>query len=173
MFAFDFAPKNHLQCAGQILSIATNTALFSLLGTFYGGNGTQTFGIPDLRGRTPISQGNGVGLTPRTIGQMSGTESVTPLASNLPSHIHTLTNTKVLIAVNSANGDTGSPSGAFLAASTANIYSEGPTPGVTLGGASISGTTDVSGGNQPLSIMNPYLVINYSIAIYGIFPSRA
>jgi microcystin-dependent protein len=173
MFAFDFAPKNHFLCAGQLLAISTNSALFSLLGTVYGGDGIQTFGLPDLRGRTPISQGNGGGLSPQVIGQKAGSENVTLLAPNLPSHIHTLTNAKGSIAVNSANGDTGSPSGAFLSASTANIYAEGPESGKTLGGANISGTTDPAGGNQPISIINPYLVVNYSIAVNGIYPSRS
>jgi microcystin-dependent protein len=88
-FAADFAPKNWALCSGQILQISTNQALFSLLGTTYGGNGIQTFGLPDLRGRTPVSAGQGPGLSNYNLGQVTGAESVTLTTPNLPSHIHT------------------------------------------------------------------------------------
>ncbi|MEY2927140.1 MAG: hypothetical protein RL367_1617, partial [Pseudomonadota bacterium] len=88
---FNFAPRNWIQCNGQLLSIAQNTALFSLLGTTYGGNGTTTFAIPNLQGRTPIHVGQGPGLSQYVLGQLSGTETTTVLSTNLPTHTHTAT----------------------------------------------------------------------------------
>src|SRR5688572_5778483 len=91
MWAGNFAPKNWALCNGQILAIASNTALFSILGTTYGGNGTTTFGLPDLRGRVPLGQGQGPGLTPRSLGEIGGEESVVILTSEMPAHTHTST----------------------------------------------------------------------------------
>src|SRR3954468_23923346 len=93
MFGGNFAPRGNALCAGQIMPIQQNTALFSLLGTFYGGNGQTTFALPDLRGRLPINQGNGPGLTPRVIGELSGTENVTLLQTEMPQHNHFLSAT--------------------------------------------------------------------------------
>ena len=173
LFGFNFAPKNYALCTGQLLSIAQYSALFSLLGTNYGGNGQTTFALPNLQGRMPIGQGQGAGLPTYTIGHLAGTTSVTLLTSNMPAHIHTLVNTRVKLQASSANADELSPEGNFPATATNAIYSSnGATPNTYTGGAQITGTTDITGSSYPFNIMNPYLTINYSIALYGIFPSR-
>ncbi|PXY38684.1 phage tail protein [Flavobacterium cheongpyeongense] len=173
IFGFDFAPRGYMSCSGQLLSIAQNTALFSLLGTTYGGNGVQTFGLPNLQGRMPIGQGQGPGLPLHVMGEAAGTPNVTLLTSNIPSHIHTLSNVSVKIKASSGNADESIPEGNFPATTINPTYSgNGPSPNVFTGGTTVSGTTDITGGSIPLSIMNPYLVINYSIATQGIFPSR-
>nr|WP_294932833.1 tail fiber protein [uncultured Flavobacterium sp.] len=173
IFGFYFAPRGYATCQGQILSIAQNTALFSLLGTTYGGNGQTTFALPDLQGRMPIGQGQGPGLPPYQMGQVAGTNSVTILTSNMPAHVHTLNTVKANIAVNTAVADSNTPESAYLAANnTTALYSEGPESGKFLAPAAISGTTDITGAGLPINITNPYLTINYSIALEGIFPSR-
>ncbi|WP_163398861.1 phage tail protein [Flavobacterium fluviatile] len=173
ILGFYFAPKGYATCQGQILSIAQNTALFSLLGTTYGGNGQTTFALPDLQGRAPIGQGQGPGLPSFVIGQKAGVNSVTILTANMPAHVHTLNGAKTNIAVNTAAADTNSPESAYLATNnTTALYSEGPENGKFLAPASISGTTDITGQTIPIDITNPYLTINYSIALQGIFPSR-
>lgn len=173
IFGFNFAPRGYMTCQGQILSIAQNTALFSLLGTTYGGNGQTTFGLPDLQGRMPIGQGQGPGLPSYTMGQEAGLNTVTILTSNMPAHIHTLSTVKANIAVNTTVADSNTPESAYLAANnTTALYSEGPQAGKFLAPASISGNTDITGSGLPIDITNPYLTINYSIAIEGIFPSR-
>ncbi|MGM8363770.1 phage tail protein [Flavobacterium sp. ARAG 55.4] len=172
IFGFNFAPKGYMLCAGQILSIAQNSALFSLLGTTYGGNGQTTFGLPDLQGRMPIGQGTGPGLPSHSMGEMAGTTSVTLLSSNLPAHIHTMNNVSVKIKASNANADESSPQDGFPGLASTSLYTSAAQPGVYTGGTQVTGTTDITGSNIPFSIMNPYLVMNYSIAIYGIFPSR-
>ena len=163
MFGGNFAPRGYAFCSGQILPIAQNTALFSLLGTTYGGNGQTTFALPDLRGRVPVHQGQGPGLSPYDLGQVGGTETTTLTVNQMPSHNH-------FIAANSGPGTTAAPaSNAALAASTARdrLYTTNAT-NTNLAPASLSPT----GGNQPVSILQPYLVINFIIALEGIFPSR-
>ena len=173
ILAFNFAPKGYATCQGQIISIAQNTALFSLLGTTYGGNGQTTFALPDLQGRVPIGQGQGPGLTNRTMGEVAGTESVSILTSNIPAHVHTLNAALVKLKASTANADETSPDGNFPSNTQAASYSgNGATPNIFTGGAVITGTTDIAGSNIPISILNPYLTINYSIALQGIFPSR-
>ncbi|HVZ41503.1 MAG TPA: tail fiber protein [Candidatus Kapabacteria bacterium] len=163
MAGFNFAPRGYATCDGQLLSIAQNTALFSLLGTTFGGDGRVTFGLPDLRGRVPIHQGQGPGLTNRTMGEVSGSETVTLINSEMPMHNHLFSTTNV-------SGALGQPNGNFLAASSSNqvaIYR--PTSdGSTLNPQAIG----LAGGNQPHNNMQPYLVINFCIAMEGIFPSR-
>jgi microcystin-dependent protein len=164
LVGFNFAPRGYAECNGALQSIAQNTALFALVGTIYGGDGQTTFALPDLRGRAPIHQGQGPGLTNRDIGESSGTELRTLLASQLPAHSHAL-------SANSSAGDQNAPgTGAALAASSArgtNNYSAA-APNTTLSSQSITAT----GGGQPLSIMQPYNTVNYVIAVEGIFPSR-
>jgi len=172
LLGFNFAPKGYATCQGQILSIAQNTALFSLLGTTYGGNGSTTFALPDLQGRAPIGQGQGPGLPPYSMGQVGGTNSVSILASNMPAHVHTLNSAKVQLKASTNPASEQSPDGMFPGVTTAASYAETPTNGTFTGGAVISGTTDISGGSIPVDITNPYLVMNYSIALQGIFPSR-
>ncbi|MCK6640311.1 MAG: tail fiber protein [Bacteroidia bacterium] len=175
IFGFNFAPKMYAQCNGQILSIASNTALFSLLGTTYGGNGQTTFALPNMQGRFPIGQGNGSGLPSHTIGEISGNTYVTLLSSNLPAHIHTLSGLRVKVAVNGSNGGENAPDSSFPGNNTSQAaYASSNSGGTTLAANAINvgGTTDISGNNMPIAVQNPYLVMNYCIAQYGIFPSR-
>jgi microcystin-dependent protein len=172
LFGFNFAPKGYATCQGQILSIAQNTALFSLLGTTYGGNGQTTFGLPDLQGRAAIGQGQGPGLPSYSMGEVGGTVSTSILTSNMPAHVHTLNSVRVNIVASSATATEQSPDSNYPATTVAAAYSDTPTAGLFTGGTVVSGTTDISGGSQPISILNPYLCMNYSIATQGIFPSR-
>ena len=182
-FGFYFQPRGWQLCQGQILSIASNTVLFSLLGTTYGGNGQTTFGLPDLRGRTIVGQGQGPGLQSYVMGQMSGTETVTILSTQMPMHTHTLpaggggTKASIQAGTESVPGTNGAvtlavPSDSDTRAAV-NLYNNDAAPTVTLtGSGSAGGQTGIAGGSQPVGIMQPYLTLNYSIAIYGIFPSR-
>lgn len=173
IFGFNFAPRGYMTCQGQLLSIAQNTALFSLLGTTYGGNGQVTFGLPDLQGRMPIGQGQGAGLPAYSMGEEAGVPNKTLLTTNIPAHIHTLNTVSVKIQASTANADEISCDGNFPATTASPSYSgAGATPNTFTGGTTVSGTTDITGSGLPFSIMNPYLVINYSIATEGIFPSR-
>ncbi len=162
LFGGTFAPRSWAFCQGQILSIAQNSALYSILGTAYGGNGTTTFALPDLRGRVPIHPGQGPGLSNYSLGQSSGSETTTLLSSNMPAHNHTLN------AV-TETGNVGAPAGASLAATGAldPEYRIGGT-GVGMAASSIG----VAGGSQPHNNMQPYLALNYIICLEGIFPSR-
>lgn len=157
IFAFDFAPKGWASCNGQILPIAQNQALFSLLGTTYGGNGQTTFALPDLRGRVPIHPDN-AGFTQ---GQVSGSEGVTLLVSQIPAHTHS-------VSAQAASGTVATPVGNFpgqLPAGRA-IFSN------TAGSQMNAGAVSNAGGSQPHSNMQPYTVLNICIALTGIFPSR-
>lgn len=160
MFGGSFAPAGWSLCDGQLVAITQNEALFSLLGTIYGGDGRTTFGLPDLRGRTPVHHGSGPGLTPRNIGSKSGQETVTLAANDLPSHNH-----GGITAVNdSANA--ASPAGNTLANSTAPVY--------VPGGAQAMDSNAVvpAGGSQSHPNMMPFQAINFIIALFGVFPSR-
>ncbi len=168
-FAADFAPKYWALCNGQILAIAQNQALFSLLGTTYGGNGETTFALPDLRGRTVVSQGSGPGLSPYNLGQMAGSETVTLIASNIPSHQHVGPSNFYLQADNLPGGD-GNVEYNFPA-NFNNAYAPLPTANVNMLEPTYTGTINPSGA-QPLPILMPYLAINYIICLQGIFPSR-
>ncbi|NTS39379.1 phage tail protein [Flavisolibacter sp. BT320] len=168
LFAGNFAPRGWAFCNGQILSIAQNTALFALLGTTYGGNGQTTFALPDLRGRTPVGTGQGPGLSGIDLGEVAGTETVTLIISNMPAHNHVITvNPK---AINAA-GDTSNPTGAYLANSGA-LDKEFKATGTLVNMGAATATSNIAGGSQPFSIRNPYLGMNYIIAMEGIFPSR-
>ncbi len=168
MAGFNFAPRGWALCNGQLLAIAQNTALFSLLGTTFGGNGVSTFQLPNLQSRVPIHMGQGVGLSTYVIGQSAGTEDVTLLSAHMPSHNH-------LISASSTTGTVTSPSGTFAAQINsgtprapvvADAFSN--TANVTMAPTALS----MSGGNQPHSNIQPYLTINFIIALSGIFPSR-
>jgi microcystin-dependent protein len=167
MFAGNFAPSGYQLCQGQTLSISQNAALFSIMGTTYGGNGTTTFQLPDLRGRGPIGQGTGPGLSTINLGQSAGAENVTILASNMPAHNHT-------IAVSTAAGAQNSPSNNFLAPTVDSdgnpcpAHNSSATAGQTLAPTAVS----LAGQSLPLSVQNPYLGITFIIAMTGIFPSR-
>lgn len=161
-FGFNFAPRGWAKCEGQLMSIAENNALFALLGTMYGGDGRTTFGLPDLRGRNIVGVGNGPGLNPVVQGEKGGSESVILTPANLPAHNHL-----VSVAVNTGNGEETTSTG-FIA-SHAGAFSDEATPGAGLSGVSSSNT----GGSQPFQNRDPYLGINYCIALQGIFPSRS
>jgi microcystin-dependent protein len=169
MFGGNFPPRGWANCNGQILSIAQNTALFSLLGTTFGGNGQTTFGLPDLRGRTPIQPGLGPGLSPNALGQTGGAEFTTLLTNNLPVHTH-LAAFNFAVSNGTANSD--EPGGRVPAnrANPAYRASGVPTDQLALGG--VSATMDNTGNSQPISLRQPYLGINFIIALEGIFPSR-
>lgn len=171
IFGFNFAPQSYMTCQGQILSIAQNTALFSLLGTTYGGNGQTTFALPDLQGRVPIGQGTGPGLPTYTMGQVGGTPTTTLISSNMPIHNHAATGINVRIPVTSASEDS-SATNNYIGNAVNDTFGPLASPTNSLGAPVVSGSTAMAGGSQPFSIMNPYLGINYSIAIFGIFPSR-
>lgn len=160
LFAGNFAPRGWAFCDGQLLPIAQNQALFSILGTTYGGDGRTTFALPDLRGRVPVHLGTGPGLSTYDLGQNGGTETVTLTVSNLPSHNHS-------IPANGKAPTTVDPNDAVMAklAKVAPIYAKD-------GGSIAMKPTGNTGGNQPLDIRQPYLTINYIIALQGIFPPR-
>jgi microcystin-dependent protein len=186
-FGFSFAPRGWALCQGQILPIAQNTALFSLLGTTYGGNGQTTFGLPDLRGRAALGQGQGPGLQIYPIGQKAGVENVTLTVAQMPTHNHPFIpsgGAGGVVKASSAPGAAPEPSATnpTLGAATdagggvsINLYNNN-TPDITLntggGSGGGGGTVGINGASQPLGILNPYLTINYSIALLGIFPSR-
>ena len=169
IFAGNFAPRGYMLCQGQLLNISQYAALFAILGTTYGGNGTTTFGLPDLRGRAPIGQGTGTGLSPVLLGQLGGTQNVTILTSNMPVHTHAIS---VNSAVGGANQNVGK--GNYLGGTNDGsgnpypAYSAAATAGSTMAAASVRSV----GGSVPISVESPYLGINYIIAIVGIFPTR-
>ncbi|HEY1090519.1 MAG TPA: tail fiber protein [Burkholderiaceae bacterium] len=166
LVAFTFCPRGFAEANGQIMSIAQNTALFSLLGTTYGGNGQTTFALPDLRGRVPVGVGQGPGLSSVDQGEVTGSETVTLNAQQLPAHTHS-----AQLKANSANGNTDSPSGAALAKlPRSNIYASAGTVDTNMTSNAI--TVSPAGGSQPVGIRNPMLGLRYCIAIEGIFPSR-
>ena len=156
LFAGNFAPRGWAMCNGQILSISQNTALFSILGTTYGGNGVTTFALPDLRGRAPIGFNQGPGLSNHQLGEEGGTETVTLTVGEIPAHQHAQ-------PASNAEQDTNRPGNAVPA--KGGVYA-GATDGTTLD------PTTSAGGNQPHDNRPPYLAINYIIALEGIFPSR-
>lgn len=162
-FGFSFTPTNWMACNGQLISISSNSALFALLGTQFGGNGQTTFGLPDLRGRTLIGQGQGPGLGMYSVGQMAGAENATLSVGNLPAHSHPMMGSNDALAQpGAAGGSLGSN-----ARGGVNLYAAGAANQVAL--ASPTGNT---GNNQPFGIMQPFTVINYCICVAGIFPSR-
>lgn len=168
IFGFNFAPRNWAFCNGALLSIAQNTALFSLLGTIYGGNGQTTFALPNLSGFAAGHAGQGPGLTNRNLGQTYGADSVTLTQGQLPSHNHGT----VLVAQNDPTKRAHSPSAgnALSVSSDATITSflPGAAPNTTFAPNMVG----LSGGNQPHENRQPFLGMNFCIALQGIFPSR-
>ena len=167
-FAGNFAPSGWALCNGQLLSISSNAALFSILGTSFGGNGTTTFALPDLRGRVPVHAGQGPGLSPYVLGESTGTENVTLTVGQMPAHSH-------LVNANASNGTAPSPNGHLLAQAvdstkkSVDVYSVAPASKLlTLAAATIAS----AGGSLPHANIQPVLAINFIIALVGIFPSR-
>ena len=172
MFGFSFATTGWAQCNGQLLPISQNTALFSLLGTFYGGDGKSTFALPDLQGSVAVNQGDGPGLQEWFLGQIQGSETVTLLQSEIPFHNHTF-------SVTTVNGTNQTSAGAQLAkafkgniqaSATAKMYSSAgsPQPNTMMSPAALS----VAGSSFPHNNMMPYLTLNFCIAMQGVFPPR-
>lgn len=176
-FGGNFAPRGWLFCNGQLVGVQQNQALFAILGTTYGGNGQTTFGIPDLRGRSPIGWGQGPGLSNYVIGQSSGTEQISILQSNMPPHNHLATSALTLTASNGAATNSTPVAGNSLAAASdvngdpAKIYNA-TAPTVALNGGSVLTTVGLTGNGVPISILQPTLAISYIICTEGVFPSR-
>lgn len=158
LFAGNFAPRSWAFCDGQLLPISQNQALFSILGTTYGGDGRTTFALPDLRGRVPIHAGQGPGLSPMQLGQRAGSETNTLSVQQLPSHSHPLNSKE--------EGNSDSPVGTFIAGDGSNSFGSSADKQMS------STAVGAVGGNQPVNNMQPYLAVNYIIALFGIFPSR-
>ena len=161
MFAGNYAPNGWAFCDGAIQSIAQNTALFSLLGTTFGGNGQTTFALPDLRGRVPLHFGQGPGLSNRSLGELAGTETVTLINQQLPVHRHPTGSTGAA-TLSSPDGKRYGNTGA------AATYVDTAPNGAFAAEASVS-----AGGNQPHNNLMPYACVNFIIALFGIFPSRS
>ncbi len=170
MVGWNFAANGWALCNGQLMSISQNTALFSLLGTTYGGDGVQTFALPNLQGRVPIHQGQGVGLSPYVMGQIAGSENVTLLQNQMPLHNH-------LVGVSNQPGTVPDPTNAILAQGNSGearrpvAVSDYVTTATT--GSLAPATVSSVGGNQPHNNLQPYLCVNFIIALQGIFPSRS
>ena len=164
IFPFNFAPKGWAWCDGQLLPLSQNTALFSLLGTTYGGNGKSNFALPDLQGRAPMHPGQGPGLSLHDLGEIGGSETVTLLESEIPAHSHTLR----------ANADIGdlqapNPSRSIARSQNANAYQSTTNQSiVSMAPESLA----PAGGDQPHNNMQPYLTFYFCIALQGIFPPR-
>lgn len=162
--AATFCPRGTYSAAGQVLSIAQNSALFALLGTTYGGDGQTTFRLPDMRGRSAVGTGQGPGLQPLNLGEVTGSEQQTLLNSNLPMHVHTVTQAA---STRPATHATPAPNRVLAAAQNAGIYVEGVAETQVS-----TGTTGVAGGSMPVNIRNPIVGVNWCIVAQGIFPPR-
>ena len=163
IFPFNFAPKGWAFCSGQLIPISQNTALFSLLGTFYGGDGKSTFALPDLQGSAPMFWGQGQGLSLYDLGQMGGSQTVTLLQSEMPAHAHQASGASGSGPTSPANNTWGQGAGRT------------PPPVYTNGSANVNmapATLTVTGGSVPHNNMQPYLTLNFCIAMQGVFPAR-
>jgi microcystin-dependent protein len=160
-FGFNFAPTGWAQCNGQLLPISQNTALFSLIGTFYGGDGKTTFALPNLQGSAPMQQGQSGGTSDRTLGEASGSEAITLLESEMPAHTHALN------AVESTATERQPPNQMFAVGEAVSCY-RSDQPSTTMN----PGMLAISGGDAPHNNMQPFLVLNFCIALQGIFPPR-
>jgi microcystin-dependent protein len=162
IFGFNFAPKGWAFCDGQLLPLSQNTALFSLLGTTYGGNGTSNFALPDLRGNAPMFWGQGPGLSLHDIGETGGSDTVSLLESEMPSHSHSyMASTQLGLANTGQSQDWAMGDGI-------NLYASITNPLVPMAGQALA----PNGGGQPHNNMQPYLTLNFCIALQGIYPPR-
>jgi microcystin-dependent protein len=161
MFGGNFAPQGWALCDGQLLPVSQNDALFSLLGTIYGGDGRTTFGLPDLRGRIPIHAGQGPGLGPYPLGAKGGAEAVTVTANQLPLHSHPVQASPALATL-------GNPGGAVLAETRSDDLYLDDVPAVDMAPTSVG----AAGGSQPHTNLQPFLCVTFVIALFGIYPSR-
>jgi len=164
MFGCNFAPTGWAQCNGQLLPISQNTALFSLLGTFYGGDGKSTFALPDLQGSSPMHAGQGQGLSQRFLGEQGGTQFVTLLQSEMPVHTHGM-------QASNAFGASNDPAARLLARpfGGGNLYAPGASNTLTPWNFQ---AVQIAGGSLPHNNMQPYLTVNFCIAMQGVFPPR-
>lgn len=175
LFGGNFAPRGWALCDGQLLPISQYTALFSILGTTYGGDGESTFGLPDLRGRVAVHEGDGPGLDPKSLGEKGGQNEVSLTANNLPSHTHSTVVTHSL-TLNATPASAQEEEAGDNALATAEIYADA-APTEALRAGSVGGTVNVtlanSGNNVPFGNEQPYQVLNYIIALVGTYPSRS
>jgi microcystin-dependent protein len=162
IFPFNFAPRGWAWCDGQLLPLSQNTALFSLLGTTYGGNGESNFALPDLQGRAPMHPGQGPGLSLHDLGETGGSETVTLLESEIPSHSHSY-------RCNNQTADSGIPTDSSVARTTFNAYQS--TVNANLTQMTPQALTP-AGGDQPHNNLQPYLTFYFAIALQGVFPPR-
>ncbi|MCG8701536.1 MAG: tail fiber protein [Bacteroidales bacterium] len=167
LFGGNFAPRNWAFCDGQLISINSNQALFSILGTTYGGDGRTTFGLPDLRGRAALSAGQGPGLTNRHLGEKSGTETVTLSTNELPAHSHIASG--AIMAKEEADID--DPTGHYIAGTGNAIF--GTSSDIAMNANSVDVQIENNGGGQAHYNMQPYLCLNYIICTHGLFPPRS
>lgn len=175
LFAGNFAPRGWALCNGQLLAIAQNSALFSLLGTTFGGDGRTTFALPDLRSRVPVGAGQGAGLSNHSQGSKGGTESNTLVSANLPTHTHNVWVDNIFNMPVGSNPDTDSPSDAFLSTTSGiNAYNQNaPDSNMAAMQTNITAQVTNSGGNVPFTNIQPSLGLNYIICLQGMFPSRS
>ena len=164
IFPFNFAPKGWAWCDGQLLPLSQNTALFSLLGTTYGGNGKSNFALPDLQGRAPMHPGQGPGLSLHDLGETGGSEAVTLLESEIPSHAHSL-----MASVDAANAQTPSSAVTLARSAGGTAYSTTTSGLVAMSDQAL----EPAGGDQPHNNLQPYLTFYFAIALQGVFPPRS
>ncbi len=170
MFGGNFAPRGWALCNGQLLAIAQNTALFSILGTTYGGDGRTTFGLPDMRGRAPVHEGRGPGLTDRRLGERGGSQENFLSFAQIPAHNHGLSTGTASIPVSTEDADQDEANGKYLANGT--FYHGAPGGSYGGGPINLSGTTQNTGNSTGVNNIQPFTVVNYIIALQGTFPSR-
>jgi len=168
IYPFNFAPKGWAFCNGQLMSISQNTALFSLLGTTYGGDGKSNFGLPNIQGSAPMHPGQGPGLSLHDLGETGGSDTMTLLTSEMPSHTHTIS----CIDGPRAGGQSGQPGNATLVKTggvPANAYTSGASQNQTMAANMVG----IMGGNLPHNNLMPYLTLNFCIALQGVYPPRS
>ncbi len=161
-FGFWFAPTGWAQCNGQLMPISQNTALFALLGTYYGGDGKSTFGLPNLKGSAPMAAGQSGGTSDRSLGETGGSETVTLLQSEMPTHTHTLNASQQAATARQPTGQ------AFASGTGISMYNDNAQPTTNLS----QNFLGVAGGNLPHNNMQPFVTLNFCIALQGIFPPR-
>jgi microcystin-dependent protein len=169
LFAGSYAPKNWSFCNGVLIAIQSNTALFSILGTNYGGDGSRTFGLPDLRGRVALGNGQGPGLSDYSLGEMAGASSITLTIAQIPPHTH-ISTANIAVPAYSDEGDTATPNGNVLAAKAGMFSTEGID--TSLKAIPYPVAVGLTGNNIPLQLNQPSLGMNYIICLFGEFPQR-
>ncbi|MEH6832181.1 MAG: tail fiber protein [Sulfitobacter sp.] len=166
MVGFNFAPRGWATCDGQLIPISQNQSMFSLLGTIYGGDGRTTFGLPELRGRTPMHHGTGPGRVSRRMGEQAGQETVTLTTSQMPSHTHTAT-----MRAEGRPGNVATPAGNIIAAGSNIFRANAPVEDVSMDAGSV--LVAPTGSGHPHDNMAPFQVVNFVIAMLGLYPSRS